>query len=194
MARKSYAIDLVNQYIIDNFRPFAWCHQFGTTEPDQKTGIYFFHMTVVANAYDRPTLPSANNLLLPELVVENNYTIFIPLVSGSTLTKNGKTLDKDPVLKFRYCRELSENVIRAIDKLDPRTTWSHIDSSSEVFGTNKHNKSGAGGWEKVMAYEAGLPRKYWSFLSRKSKEEYEKQIIDGQRLYKVLVRESEKQR
>ena len=30
-----------------------------------------------------------------------------------------------------------------------------------------------------MAYEAGLPKKYWSFLSRKSKEEYEKQIIDG---------------
>jgi len=179
MARKSWSIDLVNQYVIDNFKPFAWCHQFGKTEPDQKTGIYFFHMTVVANSYDRPTLPSANNLLLPELVVENNYTIFIPLVSGSTLTKNGKPLDKDPVLKFRYFRELSANVIRAIDKLDPRTTWSHIECSAEVFGTNKNTKAGACGWEKVMAYEAGLPKKYWSFLSRKSKEEYEKQIIDG---------------
>ena len=178
MGRKSFSVDLVNSYVVENFKSFAWCNHYGTTEPQSKNGVFFFYVIVHPNDYARPTIPSSNNLMLPEVSVESNYTIFIPMVSGSQQTKNGKPLDKDALLKFRYFRELSENVIRAIDKLDPRTTWSHIDCSSDVFGVNK-------GWERVTAYEIGMQKKYWSILSHKTKEEmedYEKQIANGNNL------------
>ena len=179
MGRKLSSVDLVNKFVMANFKPYAWCHQHGTTEPYQN-GVFFFYMTVMANDYDRPTLPASNNLMLPETLVESNYTIFIPMVSGSQLTKNNKPLDRDSLLKFRYYKELAANVIRAIDKLDPRTTWSHIECSTEVFGLNKDKNPTASGWERVKAFEIGMPKIHWSFLSHKTQEEYEKQITNGQ--------------
>ena len=38
----------------------------------------------------------------------------------------------------------------------------------------------ATGWERVKAFEIGMPKIYWSFLSHKTQEEYEKQITNGQ--------------
>ena len=193
MARKSWSVDVVNDYVIANFMPYAWCHHFGTTEPCQKTGVFFFHMTIAPNDYDRPTLPASNNLMLPEVMVANNTTIYLPMVSGSQKTKNNKPLDKDSLLKFRYFKELADNVIRAIDKLDPRTTWSHIECSKEVFGANRDKELGTTGWERVMAYEAGLPAKYWSFLSCKTKEEYEEQITNGNKDIQGTIQRSKEE-
>ena len=45
MGRKSFSVDLVNEFVMDNFRPYAWANLWEETEPDE-LGVFSFLMVV----------------------------------------------------------------------------------------------------------------------------------------------------
>ena len=82
MGRKSFAVDLINNFVIDNFTPYAWTNLFEVTEPDTR-GLFNFVMSVRPNDYHRNYIHSTNALDLPQVEYYGSYVITIPLLSSN---------------------------------------------------------------------------------------------------------------
>jgi len=150
MGRKSFTVELINQFVIDNFTPHAWCKDWEISNPDFR-GLYYFRMVALPNDYDRHAFnPSP-------------YDIEIPLIKGDAITKNNLDLDTDARVKHTYCNQLSNNVIAGLDKLFSSISI-QIHSSKEVFGDDKKIVPSGDRWSKLRSYENQDHRSEWSFV------------------------------
>lgn len=150
MAENSFTVDLINQFVIDNFIPYAWCNDWEISDPNE-FGLYFFRMVFRPNEYDRHAFnPSP-------------YDTEIPLIHGSSITKNKKELESDRRLKYQYCCHLSKNVISELELMGSENP-SKINTYKEVFGEDKQILPDGDKWSKLRAYENQDHRSEWSFL------------------------------
>ena len=176
MGRKSYSVDVLNEFVIDNLTPYAWAHHWWKTEPD-KSGRFDFCMMLEPNDYHHSisvnqnhiSHPSSNSLLscdvLPDPKYFQTYGISISMWNGSACTKNGIPLNADKSQKFKYHTHLAKSVITALDMLvgiaEPK-----ISSVQEVFGeVNLEGQRDA--WKKVICYSSDIDksnRDEWSFV------------------------------
>ena len=173
MGRKSFAVDLINQFVIDNFIPSAWSNLWEITDPEdpiyleneqKKKGLFFFRFCIRPNDYHRNEISSSNSALhLPEVKSYSSYTITIPMLKGQTITKRNTILDEDSKLKWVYTSHLARNVISSLELIDSLSS-SKINSFREVFGDDKRFNPKSDGWDKVRSYENNELRSAWSFI------------------------------
>jgi len=179
MARKSWRIETLNNFVIDNLSPHAWCDLWEVTTPD-KNQRFDFKICIRPNSYDRTPrsefggsffhasnqywkhIPSSNSLEFPDDEYFQSYALAIPMLGGGS-EKDGKQLEVDPQRKFKYWNYLANQCIRAIELLDldvPSSTT----NIREIFGNNKEVSVTSNGWEKIASYSDGAPREQWSFI------------------------------
>ena len=179
MARKSWGVEILNNFVIDNLKAYAWCNLWEVTPPD-KNHRFDFKMCVRPNTYDRTPksefggsfhygsnqywkhIPSSNSLEFPDAEFFQSYALAISMLGGES-ERGGKCLDNDPQRKFKYWNYLANQCIRAIELIDleDRDQTTNV---KEVFGYNKETTPNANGWEKVSAYAVGSPREQWAFI------------------------------
>ena len=183
MGRKSYSVDLLNDFVIDNLSPYAWAEHWWRTESD-KYGRFHFCLLLEPNLYARDYVlddsyyksgamvsktPSANSIIgtyeLPEPNYFQTYGIYMEMWNGSSITTNGIAIDNDKGKKFKYHTHLAKNVITALDMLvgiaEPK-----ISSAKEVFG-EADVEGQRDAWKKVISYSTDIDkvnREEWSFI------------------------------
>jgi len=171
MGRKCLSVDVLNNFLMDNLKPYAWCNLWEETIPD-KGGMFYFNMCARPNTYSRTNnfyrsgvfwedIPASCSLELPSAEFYQSYVISIPMLKGSSL-KDGKLIDYHPTRKFKYWNHLANQAVRSLELLDLDEHPEVI--PQEVFGTPKGMSSSATGWEKVDAYISHAPRPEWSFI------------------------------
>ena len=176
MGRKSFAVDLLNQFVIDNFIPYAWSNLWEITDPEEtfyletkqkkiikKQGLFFFRFCVRPNDYHRNDIHSTNAMNLPAVQYSASYTISIPMLVGSSVTKRNTILDEDPKLKWIYTSQLARKVVESLELLETNS-GARINTVREVFGDDKKINSESDGWDKVRSYENNDQRSNWSFV------------------------------
>ena len=172
MAMKSWSVETLNSFVMDNFKPYAWCEMWEETIPDRDQ-MFYFRICVRPNTYARTNnyyragmvwehIPASCCLELPEPEFYQSYVFSIPMLKGESI-KNGKRLEHDPQRKFKYWNHLANQSIRSIELLDLDECHG-LKSVKEVFGNNKETTPLATGWEKVASYVDGRPRPEWSFV------------------------------
>ena len=172
MARKSYSVELINSYIIDNLTPYAWSNLWETTESD-KRGLFYFLMIVRPNDYERKhslhqqthLCPSSNSLDFPDTDYFQIFGVKIPMITGDAITKRGKTLDDDARSKYDYRQHLAKLTFEALQEIEPNDSL-NITAATEIYGFDRKKVDGATGFERVDAYEAGMPKHIWSLVRR----------------------------
>tara|TARA_Y100001963_G_scaffold23871_1_gene31800 strand:- start:601 stop:1137 length:537 start_codon:yes stop_codon:yes gene_type:complete len=178
MGRKSYSVDLLNDFVIDNLTPYSWAEHWWRTEAD-KIGRFRFCMLLEPNDYEHTVSysdlrehishPSSNTILnsyvLPEPEYFHTYGISLEMWNGSAITTNGLCLDKDKSKKFKYHTHLAKNVLIALEMLhgivEPK-----ISSVKEVFGDDIQEGQ-RDAWKKVISYSTDIDqvkREEWSFI------------------------------
>lgn len=171
MGRKCLSVDVLNDFLMDNLRPYAWCNLWEETIPDY-AGMFYFNMCARPNTYARTNsfyrsgifwedIPSSNTLELPSAEFHQSYVISIPMLKGDSI-KDGKVIDQHPTRKFKYWNYLANQAIRSIELLDLDEYPDLV--PQEIFGTPKDTSTSATGWEKVDSYIAKAPRPEWSFI------------------------------
>jgi len=168
MGRKSFSVDLINDFIIDNFRPYAWCNMWEETEPDE-LGVFSFVMVVSPHLEDAYRLPSSNNLVITHPEFYGCNVINIPMVKEHSLIWRHQKRSKNHIsqLKGKYRDCLILLSLRALDNMEI-SSIKRKHCKRQVFGSlnpagtavSSHQKR----WAKLLAYERGEPRENWSFI------------------------------
>jgi len=179
MAKKSWLVETLNNFVMDNFKPYSWCDMWEETIPD-KNQMFYFKMVVRPNIYDRTPrsefggsffygtgnywkhIPSSCSLELPDPEFYQSFVISIPMLKGDSI-KDGKQLEQDPQRKFKYWNHLAVQSIRSKELLDLEE-MQELESPKEIFGNNRETTTNSNGWEKVQSYVSGAPRQEWSFI------------------------------
>jgi hypothetical protein len=173
MVMKSWSVETLNNFVMDNFIPYAWCNMWEETNPG-KDGIFYFRAYVNPNTYARTNnfyrsgvfwehIPAACSLEIPDSEFYQSYVIQIPMLLGDSI-KGEKKLEDDPQRKFKYWKHLAKQSIRSLQLLD-LDDWQPLKNPQEIFGNNKQTTPSSNGWEKVAAYVLGKPREQWTFIS-----------------------------
>ena len=179
MGRKLFSADLINSFVVENFRPYAWSNLWEVTDPEEpiflenigkKIGLFYFRFCIRPNDYERKDLRSTNSSVLPAVEITTPYTITIPMLKGNSITKNNIELDKDAKVKWTYVQHLARNVIKTLDQMDT-IAESRITSNKQVFGEEKSKETD--GWSRVRSYENNDLRNEWTFF----KENYYEDLI-----------------
>lgn len=168
MGRKSFSVDLINDFIMDNFRPYAWCDMWEETEPDE-LGVFSFVMVVSPHLEDAYRLPSSNNLVISYPEFYGCNVINIPMVKEHSLIWRPQERSDNHIsqLKGKYRDYLILSTLRALDNLEISTV-NRKHCKRQVFGSlapaGNAMSSHQARWAKLLAYERGETRKNWSFI------------------------------
>jgi len=168
MGRKSFSVDLMNDFIIDNFRPHSWCNMWEETEPD-RLGVFSFVMVVSPHLEDAYRLPSSNNLVITHPEFYGCNVINIPMVKEHSLIWRHQKRSKNHIsqLKGKYRDCLILFSLRALDNMEissinrkhyKRQVFGSLNPAGTAVSTHQAR------WEKLLAYERGEPRENWSFI------------------------------
>ena len=169
MGRKSFSVDLVNEFVMDNFRPYAWANLWEETEPD-RLGIFNFLMVVSPQLEDSYKLPSSNSLVIMSPEFYGCDVINIPMVRASSRIWYTRQRTKNHISQLRceYRDYLATACMNALDFMEI-SLRSRLKSKRSVFGTRHSDGSKLtkhqGRWAKLLAYERGEPRENWSFIA-----------------------------
>jgi len=176
--KRSYSCDDLNQFVIENFLPYAWSGLWEQTEPESwnsVNGYFDFLMTVRPNlshnkySYGNITYQtySSNSLTLEDDSLVKDNVIKIPMIKGNAITKNGIPLDDDHRLKYIYAGWLAKYTVSQIEILDPECCY-QIDNPREIFGDNKDKDPDGDPWWRFNSYLNGNDISEWSFLQNHS--------------------------
>lgn len=168
MGRKSFSVDLVNEFVMDNFRPYAWANLWEETEPDE-LGVFSFLMVVSPQFEDSYKTSSSNSMVILNPEFYGCDVINIPMVrDGSWIWyKRERTKNHISQLKGEYRDYLATACMGALNFMEINRTRL-IQSKRDVFGTlhsgNLNQVDHETKWGKLLAYERGEPRENWSFI------------------------------
>jgi len=177
MGRKSYSVDLLNDFVIDNLIPYAWADHYWRTEADRHNGMFYFCMLLEPNQYEHTLTdefrgishPSSNTILtsyvLPDPSYFRTYGICIAMWNGSAITNSGVPIDCDKSGKFNYKKHLAKSVLTSLEMMGDLVT-PKVTCVDEVFGS-VNTATQNNGWKKVISYSTDIDkvkRDEWSFI------------------------------
>ena len=171
MANSSVSVDSINDFVIQNFIPYAWSNMWSSSKEDgvrysdegKRLDVISFIMMIRPNDVERNEFN--HNIGLIEKLHSSNYGDFLPseyyscycleihMIRGDAITKNGIQLNSDSKLKNRYSKHLTSSIWDSIKKLDSDVL--PIRGKSNLFGPH---------YSRVKMMMEGKPRKDWSFI------------------------------
>ena len=166
MANLNVSADLINEFVISNFTPYAWSNMWETTEVvryGSNKGSYKFLMMIRPNIIERQEfhepsgqimkLRSSNSGYNLPAEYYSGYCIEIPMVCGDAVTKNGKTINQDSIMKHRYIRQMKRYIWFGIGNL--HGIAQPMCDEGSLFGSH---------YSKVKSWLDGDSRSEWGFL------------------------------
>jgi len=162
--------DTINDFVINNFIPYAWANMWETTEwkririsdsEVRRSGSFSFIMTMRPNIYESwkvstghwELLGSTNSYQDLPREYYSSYCIEIPLICGDYIDPQGRSLNNNTKLKDKYVKHLKNHVWSAVERMhgiaQPVTT------REKMFGVH---------YSKVKSWLKGEDRKEWAFI------------------------------
>ena len=170
MANTLMSADTINDFVINNFIPYAWANMWETTEWERirisdsevrRSGSFSFIMTIRPNIYERKVsydkwtqvIGSTNSYQDLPREYYSSFCIEIPLLCGDYIDPEGRSLNSHTKLKDKYVKHLKNNVWKAVERMwgiaQPVTT------KNKMFGIH---------YSRVKSWMNGEDRKKWAFI------------------------------